>query len=744
VIPEDPGLRATRGQSGLARLALAELMDPARTRALRSTVAFMVPLVLAALGLVSATQGVLAAFGGHSVSALDVRGAYTLRLTLLVAISLMFTGSAWLGAEAGRSLLLAVLATGLVGLGAGAWRHGLGEYGPSVAASSALLFFIALASPRAEATPLLAAQATLAGCLFCVTLQALVWPFLAEHPLRRAAAGSWIALAELAAALPAVDSLEQFRRSERVVASEHGLRTALDQATQALATVRARGARPLILELEALNQAAASLGTQLTALNPSLERLMQPPGPGPLAAAFRSVLASLVNVTRSVAVAVVSHQASHLVRFEVRLLRLDRLLRVLRRRAAAQLGDSPEGIHLAEVLQAIQAQLPRVRAALRAAMERAQDRGPISFELFDLETWTLRPLASALNFSLRVDPALVRFSFRLAAIMMAGTAAYRYWHLPHGFWIPLSVMVVLQPDYGATRLRATQRTLGTLGGSLAGSLLLWLHLPLWLLLLATAATCWGFTYYVKRNYAVAVFYITLLVVLQLEASGPVTLAVTAIRLGLTLAGCLLALLAALSFWPMWERDRLPPLLAAALRANRVFLEHLAAGLGGAAGMTPRRVTHVKRKAQRANSLVFSSLNRMAGDPRIQQEGIERAAALANGNIRVTRALSVAAVHVGAEPVPDLEPLVRAAGAALEALAGVVEGGDPAGLAQARAELEAAPLPAPADPRTAWVRTQLEQAGTELSALLLEGDAVELSDTHSGHGGAAPEDPAVVR
>ena len=39
--------------------------------------------------------------------------------------------------------------------------------------------------------------------------------------------------------------------------------------------------------------------------------------------------------------------------------------------------------------------------------------------------------------------------------------------------------------------------------------------------------------------------------------------------------------------------------------------------------------------------------------------------------------------------------------------------------EARAELEAAPLPDPADPRTAWVKARLEQAGTELSAMLLE-------------------------
>ncbi|BDU71929.1 FUSC family protein [Mesoterricola silvestris] len=704
----------------LGRVAARELVDPSASRALRATVAFMLPLVLASLGLITGTQAVLASFAGHAVGGLDVRGAYSLRLLLLVALSLMFAGAAWLGVEAGRSVLLAVLATGLMALGAGAWRHGLGEYGPSVASTAALLFFLGLIS-QAEATPPGAAVATLAGCAFSVLVHAAFWPFLAQHPLRRTVAGAWLALANLAEALPAVDAAEAPARHARVVDCENELRAALDQATEALKGAHAKSSRPLVHELEALNQAAAHLANYLMALNPSIERLMEPPGPGPMAASFRSFLAATVNSTRSLALAVVSHQAGHLARFEIRLRRLGRLLRVLQARTAAKVRDTPERAHLSDVLGKLQDHLPVLRATLRASMERARERGPISFELFDLRVWSLRPLASALNFSLQVDPALVRFTFRLAVIMMAGTWAWRTWHLPHGYWIPLCVMVVLQPDYGATRLRATQRAVGTLAGGLVGSLLLWLHLPLWLLMAATAAVCATFTYYVKRNYAVAVFYITLLVVLQFEAAGPISLSLTLQRLAFTLSGCLLALLAALSFWPVWERDRFPPLLAGALRANALFLDRLCRGLGGDPDLTPQLMLKAKRKAQRANSLVFSSLNRMAGDPDVMREGIEHNAALANQNLRVTRWLSVAAVHFrdGAPPIPGLEPLARAAGEALEAMAAVAEGADPALLAGPREALEGVELPGLAEPRTAYVTSQLDLAGTELSAMLME-------------------------
>jgi uncharacterized membrane protein YccC len=206
----------------------------------------------------------------------------------------------------------------------------------------------------------------------------------------------------------------------------------------------------------------------------------------------------------------------------------------------------------------------------------------------------------------------------------------------------------------------------------------------------------------------------------MEASGPVTMTLTLQRLGFTLAGCLMALLAALTFWPVWERDRLPPLLAQALRANGAFLDQLCKALDGLQTGHSWAVLLAKRSAEQANSAVFSSLNRMAGDPWIQQEGLERAAAIANGNRRITRWLSAASVHLnpGGPALPGLKPFAQGATLALEALAETVTGAGSQRLEPARASLEAAPLPTPPEPRAAWVASQLELAATELSGMLL--------------------------
>ena len=205
----------------------------------------------------------------------------------------------------------------------------------------------------------------------------------------------------------------------------------------------------------------------------------------------------------------------------------------------------------------------------------------------------------------------------------------------------------------------------------------------------------------------------------MEASGPVTMTLTLQRLALTAAGCLLAVLAALAFWPVWEKDRLPPMLAAALRANRAFLARLCAHLEAPGPDWKATLLPAKFAAQRANSMVISSLNRLAGDPKVLQEGLAAEAALANGNLRITRWLSAAAVHLeqAAPAIPGLGDFNAGAGLAFDSLAAAVETGAVEPLPEAQAALEAAPPPPQTESRAAWVVSQLELAGTELSARL---------------------------
>ena len=71
---------------------------------------------------------------------------------------------------------------------------------------------------------------------------------------------------------------------------------------------------------------------------------------------------------------------------------------------------------------------------------------------------------------------ITRHALRAGFLVAAGTALYRGFALDQGYWIPLAIVAVIQPDGTATRVRALQRGAGTLVGvSIAGIIAIFTH-----------------------------------------------------------------------------------------------------------------------------------------------------------------------------------------------------------------------------------------------------------------------------
>lgn len=702
-----------------------ESLRPDLGRALRSAAAFMAPVLLMNAGLVS-HLAVFSAIAAQNVAMVDVRGPYRLRVGLLAAIAAVLAGATQLGVWGAASLAGAVLLAALIGGLMGVWRHLSADYGPSLAAASTLLFLIALATPPIPAGHTGAAVYALGGAWWGLALQAFLWPWRAEHPLRRAVAESWLALGNLFDAIAGDEPGDAEARPSLLTRRESELRTALDQTYATLAAARVGRMHAFQPRLEALHLAGARLATRAVVLNSALDTLRADPALAALSAAAQPALVSFRNLSRSIATAVISRQPSQLAKGEVRLQRLGHLLRVLQARLAAQAPGSADAGQVIELLRQIAAELPDLRARLRATIDRAHERGAFSLELFDLNTWSLRPLAATLNLQPHFDPVLLRFTARLAVLLVAGVAAFKGLGLTHGYWLPLTIVVVLQPDFGSTRRRAAQRVFGTLAGVALASGLLALPLPAGLLTAIIAAAIFGFAYHLRSDYARAVFFVTVMVVCLLgatDASGG-GLAVAAERLLATAAGGALAMLAALLFWPVWESNRLPPILARALLANRDYWQILHQRLAAGGAYDPTIVA-AKRAAEVANAGAFASLQRLFSDPKNRQDRVELFAAVANGNQRLTRAFTGLGLHLTAGAPFSPPTLPRFAGLtarALECLASrLAEGASPERddcIRHLLADLENAPLPAATDERHRWISAQLARVNTETTALLL--------------------------
>ena len=114
--------------------------------------------------------------------------------------------------------------------------------------------------------------------------------------------------------------------------------------------------------------------------------------------------------------------------------------------------------------------------------------------------------------------------------------------VPHGYWLALTVGVVLRQDYLSTLTRGLARFGGTLVGVLLASLLVWaLHPGLAALGLLSLGAAWLVYALFPTSYAAFSAAITLYVVFSVSASGLPERLVVEQRIWLTLLGGLMAL-----------------------------------------------------------------------------------------------------------------------------------------------------------------------------------------------------------
>src|SRR5258707_1924262 len=96
--------------------------------------------------------------------------------------------------------------------------------------------------------------------------------------------------------------------------------------------------------------------------------------------------------------------------------------------------------------------------------------------------------------NLSFQSSTFRDALKLAAsTVLAGVIASAF-HLTRGYWIPITVVVVLKPNFGGTLHRAVQRITGPVAGALLAALILWfIHDPVWLLVILAGISFATFT-----------------------------------------------------------------------------------------------------------------------------------------------------------------------------------------------------------------------------------------------------------
>jgi len=269
------------------------------------------------------------------------------------------------------------------------------------------------------------------------------------------------------------------------------------------------------------------------------------------------------------------------------------------------------------------------------------------------------------------------FAARLMACVGVAGVTTEVLPLARSYWVILTVVIVLKPDFGSVLVRAVQRGAGTVLGAVLGAAILavvpygpWLLLPFAIL---AALLPYGRS----RNYGLFAVFLTPLVVLLIDLLTPASWYLALDRLVDTLLGCAIVLLVGYVPWPSSWHAELSGHFAAAVYVVCWYVE---AALCDPAEVGQRRgradVSLARRQAYRQLAAVRTEFDRCMSEPAAasrQAAAWWPALVALEEVIDAVTAVAVAIRH--GEPRPDPGAVHRLTGA-LDAIADAVKAGRP--------------------------------------------------------------------
>ncbi|MEO8888397.1 MAG: FUSC family protein [Jatrophihabitantaceae bacterium] len=628
------------------RSALVELLRSAarldRTQSdpivsFRNAVGVALPLAIGAL-LGNAAYGLPSTIGALQTAFADRPGPYRLRMLRMLGtagaaaitstLAVLCSGSNY--ASALLLLVLGFLAGLLLTGGPSATQVG-------VAATAAALILGHQSTPASAAIHV--GLLVLAGGAGQVILAIAAWPLGRHRPERLALAGVYRQLAAVAvrppatnAGPPAGDSLTAVRQTLYGLGHDHGpsveaYRVLLDEAERIRGEIIVLAGQAERLRSSGAARSADAIGRALGQAGDALEQIADALEQG------RPIDRGSLEPLRA--------------RLEEEVAVLDAATDELTARAAASRLRSLSG---------------QLRAAVETVRTGATEgRGGEEPDVYGVRH--LRDPIAILRSNLAPSSEVLRHAIRLGVFVGGSDLVVRLLGVDRGYWVPLTILVVLRPDFASTFQRSSMRVVGTIIGLLlATELVHWVPGGQWYQLALIAVFFFGIRFAGPGNLALGAVCLAALVVVLLALDGIAPHATVVFRAEDTLIGGGLALVAML-LSPVWERELLPARLGDLLRAYRNYLAAVSDPLSDTA-----RLQRTRAACRLARTNARASIDRARAEPVRGQQKVELGEAVLAHTHRFIHAMfTVDAVRMSvhdAGGVPELDSLLQAAAGVL--------------------------------------------------------------------------------
>ncbi len=207
-----------------------------------------------------------------------------------------------------------------------------------------------------------------------------------------------------------------------------------------------------------------------------------------------------------------------------------------------------------------------------------------------------------------------RHALRLAVVAAVAEVIAQASGLAHGYWIVLTIFIVLRPDYSSTLYRGLQRAAGTaVGAGLGVATVLLVKVSITALLCGIAVSLLAAYAVFTVNYLLYAVFLTDFVVVLLAMLGSPPDPTAEYRLIGTGIGTGLAIIAYL-LWPTWESTSATEKFARLLATQGRYASALLRAYTRPEGSQPGRLRRLQLTARRARADAEASADRLAGEP----------------------------------------------------------------------------------------------------------------------------------
>ena len=586
--------------------------------ALRNTAGVALPL-LAGVALGNIPAGLATGTGALNVAFSDSQEPYPQRGRRMLAASVLVGFAVFVGALCGRNTITAVIVATAWAFGAGL-LVALSTAAADIGGISLVTLVVYMAVPQPLDRAIYAGLLAFAGGLLQTLLAVALWPLRRYMVERRALADLYHELARIAAAPihataapPASAQSTAAQTSLATLTRDHSLqaeryRALLSQAERTRLNLMMLGRDRIRIDREGGSEAAI------------IDRYCE---------AAARVLASIAK----------SLQAGDQAASDPESLReLDDLAEKLRALDPA-LSPALEAL----VLDA-RSQMDALTGQLRSAIELAAHASPAGLEEFErreaAKPWRLRLAGTwaTLRANLSLDSAAFRHALRLAACIAIGTALARSFELRRAYWVPMTIAIVLKPDFTATFTRGILRLAGTaLGLILATGMFHALPQTPYVEVALIAALMFLMRYIGPANYGVFVIAVTALVVVLIAMTGVAPHPVMSARFLNTALGGVIALLA-YWLWPTWERTQVPEAIARMLDAYRNYFRAIRLSYENPATSFETERDRERLPGRLARSNVEASIDRLSAEPGTSAETVSLLSGILASSHRMVHAM----------------------------------------------------------------------------------------------------------